>query len=79
MGTCSQNRKQTQIFQNQTYDYQRENTGRKNKMGGWDRHIDTIYGMDEYEDLLYSTGKSTQYSVVTYMAKRLRKGMEIDR
>ena len=45
------------------------------KMGGWDWHMHiTTYGMDK-KDLLYSIGKSTQYSVVTYMA-RVRKGTD---
>ena len=28
-----------------------------------------VYGMDSQQDLLDSTGKSTQYSVITYVGK----------
>ena len=38
----------TQRFQNQTYSYQRDNTGGRDKMGGWNWHLHTIMrGMDE--------------------------------
>ena len=40
--------------------------GGRDKLGDWDWHIHTtIYKINK--DLLYSTGNSTQYSVMTYM------------
>ena len=40
--------KQIQRFQNQTYGYQRRNTGRKEKLGGWEWLIHTsIYKIDK--------------------------------
>ena len=43
------------------------------KLGVWDWHIPTtIYKIDN-KDLLYSTGNSTQYSVMTYMGKESKK------
>ena len=56
--------KQTQRFQNQTYGYQKRNTGGTDKWGGWDWHI-YIYILlytkfISNKDLLYSTGKSIQ-------------------
>ena len=36
----------------------------------WDCHIHTeVYGMMANGDLLYSTGNSTQYSVIIYVGK----------
>ena len=32
-----------------------------------------IYKIDKNKDLLYSTGNSTQYSVITYMRKESEK------
>ena len=48
----------------------------KDRLGGWDCHKHTmVYGMDGQwnGDLLYSTGNSTQYSVISYMGKNLNK------
>ena len=40
-----------------------------------DRHLHTIVcGMDGHRDPLYSTGNSSQYSVITYMGKESEKG-----
>ena len=52
---------------------------RRDKLGGWDKHIHTtVYKIDN-KNLLYSTGNSTQYSVITYMEKESgeRKGRYI--
>ena len=44
----------------------------RDKLGGWDEHTHTtIYKIDNQQDLLYSTGNSTQYSVITYYGKRI--------
>ena len=76
--------KQKQRFQNQTQGYQRENTGERDKLGDWDKHIytythiHTIYIKQiSNEDLPHSTGKSTQYCVITYMGKESEKEMDI--
>ena len=43
---------------------------RKGWVGGWDWHIHTtIHWMNDNRDPVHSTGKSTQYSIVTYMGK----------
>ena len=53
----------------QTYGYQGGKEGR-DKLGDWDWHIHTtIYKIITNKDLLYSTGNSTQYSVMAYMRK----------
>ena len=45
----------------------------RDKLGVWDYHIhSTIYKIIN-KDLLYSTGNSTQYSVITYMGKESEK------
>ena len=36
-------------------------------------HTHTIYKIDNPQDLLYSTGNSTEYSVITYTEKNLKK------
>ena len=36
-------------------------------------HTQTIYKIDNQQDLLYSTGNSTEYSVITYAEKNLKK------
>ena len=44
------------------------------KVGYWDQHIHTtIHKIEPKKDLLDSTGKSTQYSVMTYMGKESKK------
>ena len=45
-------------------------------LGVWDWHEHTVlYGMDIIGDLLYSTGDSTQYSVITYIKESEREWM----
>ena len=40
--------KQTQRFQNQTYGYQRGNIGGRDKLRGWNEHVDiTIHKIDK--------------------------------
>ena len=66
--------KETKSFQNQTYGYQRKNTG-----GGinWEVEIGIhtlLYTKStSNKDLLYSTGKFTQYSVISSMGKESEK------
>ena len=57
-------------FQNQAYGYQRGNVNGKDKLGFW-INIHTILHIKKIanKDLLYSTGKSTRYSVKTYVGK----------
>ena len=44
--------------------------GRRDGLGVWDWHMHTdIYGMIGQWGLLYSTGNSTQYSVLIYVGK----------
>ena len=46
----------------------------QDKSGVWDQQIHTtIYKRDNQQDLLYSTGNSTQHSVITYMGKESEK------
>ena len=61
--------KQTHRLQKETYGYQREEVDGRNKLGVLDQHIRTALHKIINEDLLYSTGNSTQYSVITYMGK----------
>ena len=43
-------------------------------LGVWDWHVHTLYMEWMVDrDLLYSTGNSTQYSVITYMGKESEK------
>ena len=56
--------------------HQRSNVGGgRDKLGDWDKHTHyTIYKIDNQKgdnqkDLLYSTGNSSQYSVITYTGK----------
>ena len=43
-------------------------------MGDWDWYIHTtVYKQVTNRDLLYNTGNSTQYSVMTYMGKESKK------
>ena len=53
--------------------------GRRDKLGDWDWHIHaTIYIKQvTNKDLLYSTGNSTQYSVMTYKRKESKKEWNI--
>ena len=67
--------KQAQRFQNQTYCYQRGNTGLRDKLGGWDWHIHTTIYTNPIsnKNLLYSTGTSTRYSVIAHRRKESEK------
>ena len=50
----------------------------KDKSGDWDWHMYvTIYKMDNNKNLLYSTGNSTQYSVLTYMGIEFFKRVNV--
>ena len=62
--------KQTHRHRKQTYGYQGV-TGGINWEIGIDMYT-TIYKIDN-KDLLYSTGNSTQYSVMAYMGKESKK------
>ena len=62
-----QSRKRDTDVEIKRMDTKRE-AGWWNEVGDWDWHvytIDTIYKIDTNENLLYSTGNSTQCSVVT--------------
>ena len=49
--------------------------GGKDKLEDWDWYIHiNIYKIDNKE-LLYSTGNSTQYSIMAYMGKNLKKSV----
>ena len=43
--------------------------GGRNRSEAWDEHTHTTMYMIINKDLPYSKGKSTQYSVITYMRK----------
>ena len=46
----------------------------RDESGDWDGHIHTTtHKIGNYKDLLYSTGNSSQYSVMTYMGKESKK------
>ena len=66
--------------QKQSHRYRRQSNGYQGVMPGryeledWDQHIPTtIYKIDTEIDLRYSTGNSTQYSVMTYMEKNVKR------
>ena len=66
--------KHTYRYWKQTYVYQRGNVGWEDKSGASDYHKHTtIYKIDNQQYLLYSTGNSTQYSLITYMRKETKK------
>ena len=50
-----------------------ETCGGRDKSGVWDEHTYTTIYKTTNKDLLYSTGNSTQYSVMAYMEKKLKK------
>ena len=56
-----------QIRKKKTYGYQKEKVWERDKLGVWDQHIHpTIFKKDKPQrNLLYSTGNSTWYSVIT--------------
>ena len=49
--------------------------GGRDKLEGWDWYIHTLLYIKYIanKDLLYSTGNSTQYSVMAYMGKESKK------
>ena len=55
--------------------------GRRDKLGDWDEHMHTMIDsqqignqqIDNQKDILYSTEDSTQYSVMTYWERNLKK------
>ena len=42
-------------------------------MGDWDRHIHTTIYRTDSKNLLYRTGNSTQFSVMAFKGKALKK------
>ena len=70
--------KQTHRLWKQTYGYQRRKLGGGRKAGKaeFGIHIYTLLYVKQIinKDLLYSTGNSIQYSVITYMGKEFVKG-----
>ena len=65
-------RKQTHRFQKQTYGYQRGNAG--GRVAGYIRSWGLTYtSVQINKDLLYNTGKYTQYLVITYYWKKSEK------
>ena len=49
-----------------------EKVGR-DKLGGWDQHIQTNIKQINHKDLLYSMGNYTQYLVITYNIRECKK------
>ena len=49
-----------------------------NKLGNWDWYIHTIIYKIDNENLLYSTGNFTQFSVIAYMGKEFIKKKRVD-
>ena len=47
------------------------------RLGGWDWHMHTTLCKIINKDLLYSTGNSTQYSVMTYIGIESEKELGI--
>lgn len=46
----------------------------RNKLGSWDWHNTSLYTKSiSNKDLLHTTGKSTQYSLIAYMEKESEK------
>ena len=50
-----------------------EKCGGRDKSGAWDEHSGPYYKTDNPQDLLYSAGNSTQYSVTTTWEKNLKR------
>ena len=65
--------KQTHRFQKQTYGYQREMQGVSGAVEELGINIHTLLNIKQIinKDLLYRTVKSTQYSTITYMGKKI--------
>ena len=69
-----QNRNRLTDLENKLRVTQVERWGEKHKLGVWDWHIHTtVYKIDNQQEPTYSTGNSTQYSVITYMGKESEK------
>ena len=66
---------QTQRLRKQTYGYQRGKVGGGGINQEFGINIHTLLYRKQIinKDLLYSTGNSTQYSVITYMEKESEK------
>ena len=65
---------QSYRYQKQTYGCQSGNVGVRDKSGAQDEHTHTtMYKIDNQKDILYSTGNSTQYSMITYKKKESLK------
>ena len=66
--------KQSHTCKKQSYDYQ-GGKGRMDKLEDWDWDRYTLLNIKQItnKDLLYRTGNSTQYSVMTYNRKRTLK------
>ena len=66
--------KSSHRWRKQTYGYQEGKGGWEDKLGDWDWHVHTaIFKIDTNKDLLYSTGNSAQYTVITQMEKEFEK------
>ena len=62
------------VVQNKTYGYQRGKVGERDGLKLWTKHIYTVvFGTDGQWGPVYSTGNSTQYSVITCMGKEVEK------
>ena len=71
--------KQTHRLRKQIYGYQGiRGVGGRDKLGDW-IDIYTLLCIKQItsKNLLYSTGKSTQYSVMAYMGKESKKRVDI--
>ena len=76
--------KSRQFTNHQTYAISQSELSFTRGEEGWGEGIVREFGTDMYtllyikyinnKDLLYSTGNSTQYSVITYMGKESEKG-----
>ena len=78
--TNEQFTKQKQTHREGTYEYwdwEERMTGR-DRLGVWDWHVYTVIFKTTNKDLLYSTGNSTQYSVITKWEKNLKKRIDIN-
>ena len=51
--------------------------GRRDKLGDWDWHIHTTIYKISNNHLLYNTGKSTQFCVISYIGKKIWEEMDI--
>ena len=67
-----QNRNKSYRCRKQIYGEDGARQGR-DKLGEWDWHMHTATYRIDNKDLLYSTGNSTQYAVMTCMEKNLEE------